>query len=117
MVGSATQGTGIPESPAGRVARQTRRWLWSVACSAIVGVLGDGGDGMPAVWYRSAGECPVLSRLWFPRRGVAGACRVQAGDGVIGRRGSFDGYRGGGGRGAVARDHGRAGQPLRIGGA
>ena len=36
---------------------------------------------------------------------------VQAGDGAVRRRGALDGHRRGGGCGAAARDHGRAGRP------
>ena len=46
-----------------------------------------------------------------PLRPAATNGGVQAGDGAVRRRGSFDGHRGGGRCRAAARDHGRIGQP------
>ena len=77
-----------------------------------VHILVVGGDIVRFMRRRTAGRCPVLRRLRLARRRRRQPCRVQAGDGVVRRRGAFDGHRRRTGRRTAARDHGRPVQPL-----
>src|SRR5882757_7062112 len=74
------------------------------------------GIGLWVVWDRASRKCEVLFGVRYV--GVDGHenCGVQAGYGPVRRRGAFDGYRGGRRRGAVARDHDRAGRVFSGGG-